>query len=76
MEVQQESKPIQGTLHILICNTDSWLTAEIIDECRQACGGHGYSSYAGLSSLYQDFVVQNTWEVQKTEMMCNTCLGR
>jgi acyl-CoA oxidase len=49
-----------NTLHL---NIYRWLTADIIDQCRQACGGHGYSSYAGLAGLYQDFVVQNTWEV-------------
>lgn len=44
----------------------TWKTAEIIDQCRQACGGQGYSSYAGLASLYADFVVQCTWEGDNT----------
>ena len=40
----------------------SWKALEIIETCRQACGGQGYSSYAGLASMYQDFAVQCTWE--------------
>lgn len=29
-------------------------------------GGHGYSAYAGLASLYADFAVQCTWEGDNT----------
>jgi acyl-CoA oxidase len=43
-----------------------WKTMHFIESARQACGGHAYSSYAGLSSLYQDFVVQCTWEGDNT----------
>ena len=45
---------------------------DIIEQCRQACGGHGYSSYAGLPGLYQDFVVQNTWEGDNTVLTLQT----
>lgn len=40
----------------------TWATAEIIDQCRQACGGHGYSGYNGFGQAYADWVVQCTWE--------------
>lgn len=40
----------------------TWGTAEIIDQCRQACGGHGYSGYNGFGQGYADWVVQCTWE--------------
>lgn len=40
----------------------TWATAGIIDECRQACGGHGYSGYSGFGQGYNDWVVQCTWE--------------
>lgn len=43
-------------------STCTWLTAEVIDNCRQACGGHGYSSYNGFGKAYDDWVVQCTWE--------------
>ena len=52
----------------------SWKALEIIETCRQACGGQGYSSYAGLASMYQDFVVQCTWEGDNTVMTLQ--LGR
>lgn len=40
----------------------TWGTAQIIDECRQACGGLGYSGYNGFGQGYSDWVVQCTWE--------------
>ncbi|ODQ80752.1 hypothetical protein BABINDRAFT_160968 [Babjeviella inositovora NRRL Y-12698] len=43
-------------------STCTWLTASLIDECRQACGGHGYSSYSGFGTGYTDWAVQCTWE--------------
>jgi acyl-CoA oxidase len=43
-------------------STCTWLTAEVIDNCRQSCGGHGYSAYSGFGKAYNDWVVQCTWE--------------
>ncbi|CAK9439041.1 uncharacterized protein LODBEIA_P32650 [Lodderomyces beijingensis] len=43
-------------------STCTWLAAEGIDQCRQACGGHGYSAYNGFGKAYNDWVVQCTWE--------------
>lgn len=43
-------------------STSTWLTADLIDQCRQSCGGHGYSSYNGFGKAYNDWVVQCTWE--------------
>lgn len=40
----------------------TWATASIIDECRQSCGGHGYSGYSGFGQGFNDWVVQCTWE--------------
>ena len=40
----------------------TWATADIIDQCRQACGGHGYSGYNGFGQAFADWVVQCTWE--------------
>lgn len=40
----------------------TWHTLHSIETCRHACGGHGYSKYTGLSSIYADFAVQCTWE--------------
>lgn len=44
----------------------TWNALDTIDQCRQALGGHGYSAYAGLASLYSDFAVQCTWEGDNT----------
>ncbi|WFD01322.1 acyl-CoA oxidase [Malassezia yamatoensis] len=44
----------------------TWSTLQTIETCRQACGGHGYSSYVGLAPLYNDFAVHCTWEGDNT----------
>ncbi len=41
----------------------TWNCLDTIEKCRQALGGHGYSSYTGLASMYNDFAVQCSWEV-------------
>ncbi|KAG7664169.1 uncharacterized protein J8A68_002307 [[Candida] subhashii] len=43
-------------------STLTWLAADLINECRQSCGGHGYSSYNAFGKTYGDWVVQCTWE--------------
>lgn len=40
----------------------TWEVCKIIDESRQACGGHGYSAYNEFGKGYDDWVVQCTWE--------------
>lgn len=42
--------------------TNTWLVANLIDELRQCCGGHGYSQYNAFGKGYNDWVVQCTWE--------------
>lgn len=44
----------------------TWATLEAIEKTRQACGGHGYSSYVGLAPMGQDFAVHCTWEGDNT----------
>ena len=44
----------------------TWATLETIETCRQSLGGHGYSAYAGLANLGQDFAVHCTWEGDNT----------
>lgn len=43
-------------------STCTWLAADCINECRQSCGGQGFSSYTGFGKAYGDWVVQCTWE--------------
>ncbi|RKO83474.1 acyl-CoA dehydrogenase/oxidase C-terminal, partial [Blyttiomyces helicus] len=44
----------------------TWNCLNTIDQCRQACGGHGYSAYTGLAATYSDFAVHCTWEGDNT----------
>ncbi|KAK4051733.1 fatty-acyl coenzyme A oxidase [Microbotryomycetes sp. JL221] len=44
----------------------TWGALETIEKCRASCGGHGYSSYTGLASMYNDQAVQCTWEGDNT----------
>ena len=50
----------------------TWKTLDLIEQCRQSLGGLGYSSYAGLASLFQDFAVQCTWEGDNTVLTLQT----
>ena len=46
--------------------TNTWFVAQLIDELRQTCGGHGYSQYNAFGKGYNDWVVQCTWEGDNT----------
>lgn len=50
----------------------TWGTSEIIDQCRQACGGHGYSGYNGFGQGYADWVVNCTWEGDNNVLCLST----
>lgn len=53
-------------------STCTWLAADLIDQCRQACGGHGYSGYNGFGKSYNDWVVQCTWEGDNSVLALST----
>ncbi|KAI9274257.1 acyl-CoA dehydrogenase/oxidase C-terminal [Sporodiniella umbellata] len=38
------------------------MAIEAIEDCRRACGGHGYSLFSGLGQFYQDYLPNVTWE--------------
>lgn len=38
------------------------LAVNAIEDCRRACGGHGYSLFSGLGQFYQDYLPKATWE--------------
>ncbi|RUS16031.1 hypothetical protein BC937DRAFT_91678 [Endogone sp. FLAS-F59071] len=38
------------------------MAVSAIEECRRACGGHGYSLFSGLASFYEDYLPNVTWE--------------
>ena len=50
----------------------SWLCNEIITECREACGGHGYSSLSGFSRMYHGQDINTTWEGDNNMLLQQT----
>ncbi|KAF9974768.1 hypothetical protein BGZ65_008579 [Modicella reniformis] len=38
------------------------MAAANIEECRRACGGHGYSNFSGLPTILRDYAPNVTWE--------------
>lgn len=38
------------------------VTTDMIETCRRACGGHGFSMFSGLVNDYQDYVPKNSTE--------------
>jgi acyl-CoA oxidase len=54
-----------GEIHALssglkACAT--WDCLAAVEECRQACGGHGYSAYAGIGHIWSNGVASQTYE--------------
>lgn len=52
-------------IHALTCSGKAyggWLTRDCIQECREACGGHGYLLAAGIGYLRDDHDSNNTYE--------------
>ncbi|KAL7748275.1 fatty-acyl coenzyme A oxidase [Sorochytrium milnesiophthora] len=44
----------------------TWTCLNVIEQCRQSLGGHGYSEYNGLAGMLKDWTVQCTWEGDNT----------
>lgn len=40
----------------------SWFASEVLTQCREAMGGHGYSSQSRLGRFYHDQDINLTWE--------------
>ncbi|KAL9625803.1 MAG: hypothetical protein Q9160_000123 [Pyrenula sp. 1 TL-2023] len=52
-------------LHATSCGLKSLastIAGEGLEVCRRACGGHGYSAFAGIGSWYADYLPTLTWE--------------
>lgn len=64
----EETNPgsdLLADLHATSCGLKalgSTTAAEGLEVCRRACGGHGYSAFAGIGSLYSDYLPTTTWE--------------
>lgn len=52
-------------IHALSCSGKAyigWIVRDCIQECREACGGHGYLTAAGIGHLRDDHDSNNTYE--------------
>lgn len=50
----------------------TWTANAGIEECRLACGGHGYSHCSGIPNIYVTFTPACTFEGENTVMMLQT----
>ncbi|KGL78376.1 Peroxisomal acyl-coenzyme A oxidase 1, partial [Tinamus guttatus] len=50
----------------------TWIANAGIEECRMACGGHGYSRCSSLPDIYVTFTPTCTYEGENTVMMLQT----
>ncbi|XP_066443576.1 peroxisomal acyl-coenzyme A oxidase 1 isoform X2 [Eleutherodactylus coqui] len=50
----------------------TWVASSGIEECRMACGGHGYSCSSGIPDIYVTFTPACTYEGENTVMMLQT----
>ena len=66
-----EAAEIHALLSIIkpLC---SWYTQKGLQEFREMLAGHGYSSFAGLSTLLADNDVNNTWEGENNVLLQQT----
>ena len=53
----------------------TWETLESVKTCRELCGGHGFSSYAGFSKLIDATASHVTLEGDNWVMMQQTARG-
>ncbi|KAI8342207.1 acyl-CoA dehydrogenase/oxidase C-terminal [Choanephora cucurbitarum] len=63
--MQQGNFSLLADLHASSSGLKSLTTTmaiEAIEDCRRACGGHGYSMFSGLGQFYQDYLPNVTWE--------------
>ncbi|CAO3614998.1 unnamed protein product [Mucor fragilis] len=63
--MQQGNYSLLADLHASSSGLKSLTTTMAIDaieDCRRACGGHGYSMFSGLGQFYQDYLPNVTWE--------------
>ena len=54
-----------GFLHSIVSlykSYFSFMTVDSVEECRRACGGHGFLMTSGLPSIYQDFLPSITYD--------------
>lgn len=64
-EETHSGSDLAADLHATSCGLKSLASStavEGLEMCRRACGGHGYSSFAGIGAWYADYLPTATWE--------------
>ncbi|XP_073462237.1 peroxisomal acyl-coenzyme A oxidase 1 isoform X2 [Aquarana catesbeiana] len=74
-DIQQGNLNELPELHALSAGLKAfttWVASAGIEECRMACGGHGYSRCSGIPDIYVTFTPACTYEGENTVMMLQT----
>lgn len=64
-EETHSGSDLLADLHATSCGLKSLASTVAVDGlevCRRACGGHGYSNFAGIGPWYSDYLPTVTWE--------------
>jgi len=72
---EREDFSMMKDLHATLCGTKTFYSYEAdagINRARLSCGGHGYSSYSGFTSIWREFSPTATYEGDNTIMALQT----
>uniref|UniRef100_T1HBE6 Acyl-coenzyme A oxidase n=1 Tax=Rhodnius prolixus TaxID=13249 RepID=T1HBE6_RHOPR len=74
MDMKQTSQMVSG-VHSLVCCTKAlvtWTSQRAIQECREACGGHGYHKAAGFGDMRNNHDPRVTFEGDNNVLLQQT----
>lgn len=72
---EREDFSLMKDLHATLCAVKAFYSYETdagINRARQSCGGHGYSSFSGFTTLWREFSPNVTYEGENTVMILQT----
>ena len=72
---EKEDFSLMKEVHATLCCTKAFYSFDTdfgIQRARQACGGHGYNSYSGFSTLWKEYSPTITYEGENTIMALQT----
>jgi len=72
---EKEDFSMMKDLHATLCGTKAFYSYETdagITKARLSCGGHGFSSYSGFTSIWREFSPTPTYEGDNTIMALQT----
>ena len=71
LELEAGDSPILGEVNAVASGLKAfftWETVKGLEVCRQCCGGHGYMSISGVSTMFNDYAPTVTYEGDNTLM--------